>query len=117
MSLPAGDPAPARSQNGFVRRLDIELENSWRERRYAAFVRAWITSVALAAATGFVVPLVMIGVYTLIALLIIGSAGRGTPNILSVCMWIGGLAGMITLLFTIPIMALRSLQQNPSHMN
>lgn len=118
MSLPVENTAPVQSQNhGFVRRLEVELEDSWRERRYAAFMRAWITSIALTAAVGFVVPLIMIGVYSFIAFVIIGSEGRGTPNIWSVCLWIGGLAGTTTLLFTIPIMAMRTLQPSPSHRN
>lgn len=105
----------ASEKPGPVRRLDLELEGAWRERRWGAFLRAWITSIALAAAVGFVVPLVMIGVYFLISMVLIRSDNRFAADIWSVCLWIASLAGTFTLMFTLPIMALKSSRGDPAH--
>jgi hypothetical protein len=94
--------------------LDLELESAWRERRWGAFLGAWIMSIALAAAVGFVAPLVMVGVYILISLLF-SLDNRFAADIWSVCLWIASLAGMFTLLFTLPIMALKSSQGDLAH--
>ena len=92
--------------------LEAELENAWRQRRWGSFLRAWITSIALTAAAGFLFPLVMIGFYTLIAMIFVRGDNRA-PDILSVCASIAALAGGMTLIFTVPIMALKSLQGSP----
>jgi hypothetical protein len=92
--------------------IGTELESAWRERRWGAFLRAWIASVALAAVAGFVAPLVMVGVYILISLLRLDN--RFAADLLSVCLWISGLAGFLILIFTMPIMALKSLQGYPA---
>ena len=102
-------PAPAKKL-GFVGRLDIELESSWRERRWGAFVRAWITTVVVAAAAGFVIPLVMISIYTFVSVVLIRADNKNVPGILNVCSSIAGLTGLLTLIFTVPVMALKSLQ-------
>ena len=100
------------SKRAIVGPLDAELENAWRERRWASFMRAWITSIALTAAAGFLFPLVMIGFYTLIAMIFVRD--NRSPDILSVCAWIAALAGGITLIFTLPVMALKSFQGSPT---
>ena len=101
-------------KTGLIRRLDLELESAWRERRWGAFMRAWITSIVLAAAAGFVIPLVMIGIYTLISIVLIRSDNRFVADIWGVFLWISGLAGFFTLIFTVPIMALKSSQGGPA---
>lgn len=99
---------------GFVSRLDVELESAWRERRWGSFIRAWVTTVVLAGAAGFLLPLVMIGIYLIISMLVFRAEGKGAPTILSTCTSIGALAGSVALIFTIPIMALKSLQGGPA---
>jgi hypothetical protein len=98
---------------GPVRRLDLELERTWRERRWGAFMRAWIVSIVLAAAAGFVIPMVMIGAYALISIVLIRSDSRFLADLWSVFLWISALAGFFTLIFTVPIMALKASQGDP----
>jgi hypothetical protein len=93
--------------------LELELESAWREGRWGAFLGAWIKSIALAAAVGFVAPLVMVGVYILISLLF-RLDNRFAADLWSVCLWISGLAGFFFLIFTGPIMALKSSQGDPA---
>jgi hypothetical protein len=95
---------------GVVGQVDSELNGSWRERRWGSFIRAWIMAVVISAAAGFIVPLVMLGIYTFITAVLMQSDGRGTPDLLSLCASIAALAGTITLIFTVPITALKSLQ-------
>jgi hypothetical protein len=77
-------------------------------------MRAWITSIVLAAAVGFVVPLIMIGAYILITMVFISSDNRFAADIWSVCGWIASLAGIFTLIFTVPIMAVKASQGEPA---
>jgi len=112
MSETTSNLAPA-AKPGFVSGLDLELENSWRERRWGAFVRAWLTAVVTTAVAGFVFPLVMIGIYTLIAMIIFRAEGRGAPPLLTVCASIAGLAGLVALIFTAPMTALKVSQDQP----
>jgi hypothetical protein len=93
--------------------LDLELDSAWRERRWGAFLGAWIKSIALAAVAGFVAPLVLVGLYILISLLF-RLDNRFAADLWSVCLWISGLAGFFTLIFTVPIMVLKSSQDDPA---
>jgi hypothetical protein len=108
VTLPAGSSPP---QTGPITRIEAELEGAWRERRWGAFLRTCVLSIALTAAIGFFIPVIMLGTYTLF-MLIIGTGAR-IPNLWSVCAWIAGYAGMVTLVMTVPIMALKSLQGGP----
>ena len=108
----AAIPDPSEKP-GPIRRLDLELDSAWRERRWGTFLGAWIKSIALAAVVGFVAPLVMVGVSMLISLLF-RLDNRFAADIWTVCLWISGLAGFFTLIFTVPFMALKSSQGDPA---
>ena len=108
----AAIPDPSEKP-GPIRRLDLELDSAWHERRWGTFLGAWIKSIALAAVVGFVVPLVMVGVYILFSLLF-RLDNRFAADIWSVCLLISGVAGFLTLIFTVPFMALKSSHGDPA---
>ena len=104
--LEAGAPPRAPKAPGPVARLDNELESSWREGRWGSFVRAWIATIILTTVVGFVVTLVMIGVYDLI-LSVIFHGGKGWREVLITSLGISAMAGGTAVLFTLPVMLVK----------
>ncbi len=96
------DVAPTPREPGFVTRLDNQLENSWRERRWGSFLRGWVATILVTAAAGFVVSLIMIGTYEVVLNLIF-HGGKGWKELLSICAGIAALAGGSALIFTVPV--------------
>jgi len=105
VTVAAGSRAP---QPGPITRFEAELDRTWRQRNWGAFMRTWVLSVALTAAAGFLIPLVLLGVYALFMTTFFGTEARGIPNVLSTSGLIGGMAGLVCLIFTLPVTALRS---------
>ena len=104
------DEVRTQGRGGFISRLDAELHSAWRQRRWGSFLRAWITAIITTAAAGFVFPLFMIGIYTLITMIFARVENRGGPGLLSLCGSIAALAAFFTLIFTLPIMSLKASQ-------
>lgn len=100
--LEASGVAPTGRAPGLVSRLDSQLENSWRERRWGSFLRGWVATIVVTAAAAFVVSLVMIGTYELVLNLIF-HGGKGWKELLGICAGIAALAGGSALLFTVPV--------------
>jgi hypothetical protein len=107
--LEASVGAPSQKEPGFVSRLDNQLENSWRERRWGSFLRAWVAAIIVTAAAGFIVSLIMIGTYELILSLIF-HGGKGWKDVLGISSGIAAMAGGSAIIFTLPVIFTKSGQ-------
>lgn len=110
MTVTADSSVP---QPGPITRIEAELDRTWRQRSWGAFLRTWGMSVVITAAAGFLIPLVLLGVYALFITMFFGSDARGLPNVLSTSALIGSMAGVACLIITVPVMAIRASQGGP----
>jgi hypothetical protein len=100
---------------------DDLLQNAWRTRNWPSFIRVWlIASVAMAAATfgiAFIllyIPFLVYNVPVSISALIFGStaklAGPSLGELFStIAAPLAVMVGLATLIFTVPVMALKQL--------
>jgi hypothetical protein len=104
---------PVQRKSGFVSRLDDELENSWRGRRWGSFFRAWAAAIIITAAAGFIVPLIMLGAYETFVSIVFNS-GKGWAQLLRICAGVSAIAGGSALLFTAPVISVKAGQIKPT---
>jgi hypothetical protein len=100
---------------------DDVLESSWRTRQWVTFIRVWlVTSVAMVV-VAFLIPFVFIyipffiyNVLVSVGAVIFGGSGKPSGPSFSEISWtfalpFGVMAGLCTLIFTVPVMMLKQL--------
>jgi hypothetical protein len=103
-----------------IPQTDDLLQNAWRTRNWSSFIRVWlIASVAMVAATfvmAFIllyIPFLVYNVPVSISALIFGStaklAGPSLGEVFSMAAPLAVMVGLVTLIFTAPVMVLKQL--------
>ena len=98
----------------FVGHADALIEGAWRERKWGAFIRLWLmTSVALLVLS-FVAPFVFFYLPALVYNLFASIIGEKLLAVSISDIWylaapFAAMVGVVTLIFTVPVMLLKQL--------
>jgi len=97
-----------------VGHADALLEGAWRERKWGTFIRLWLmTSVALLILS-FVAPFVFFYLPALVYNVVFWILGKTLLNVSISDIWylaapFAAMVGLVTLIFTVPVMLLKQL--------
>jgi len=97
-----------------VGHADALLEGAWRERKWGTFIRLWLmTSVALLILS-FAAPFVVFYLPALVYNVVVWVLGKTLLNVSISDIWylaapFAAMVGLVTLIFTVPVMLLKQL--------